>query len=104
MNWFNQRRKSIYGLLGIALSIAVQYYGHTSIYVTMAVGVFAALGIHEVPNEPNELALVLQDIRDIFGTATFKPVAPTPVVNPEPAPTPGTSANVMPVEHWGNTA
>lgn len=108
VEFFAQRRKTLISVAGIALTLAAEHWGQTNQYVVYAIGAFAVLGIHEVPNKP---ILLFEDILAAC-TAMFKPVdpkpAPTPVVvhTPDPPPPaipleprPPLSPNV--VEEWG---
>lgn len=62
--WYAARRKAFASLAGLALMYASQRWGASNQYVEIAIGAFAAIGVHEVNND-NPLNVIQQDVGHI---------------------------------------
>lgn len=116
VSWYAARRKAFASLAGLALMYASQRWGATNQYVEIAIGAFAAVGVHEVSNDNamNILGALQQDVNEIVHPQPPPPVAPvgsvaspapynsTPAESAEPGTNAwtATSGNVEVVNAW----
>jgi hypothetical protein len=76
--WVGQRRKALMAILGIGLTYAAQHWGATNPDVVIAIAALGVIGVHMVPNDPNMLEDLVQDVESIL-----HPQIPVPLPAPE---------------------